>query len=872
MRIAGFITLVTILLFLTGCSQKHLITSKSYRETVDNRLAENEKIAANRKAELFDIFNKNLSLRQTEALKFLFAFMPLNDLADYSGDFFLANADIALESVDNSQWGKTIPEDIFLHYVLPPRVNNENLDSFRIVYKDEIKKRISGLSLTEAALEINHWCHEKVTYQPSDIRTSGPLSTILSARGRCGEESTFTVSALRAAGIPARQVYTPRWAHTDDNHAWVEIWYNDKWYYMGACEPEAQLDHGWFTEPARRAMLIHSKSFGAPYGNENIISCHNYYCEINCLSKYAVTKLLTVKVTDPDGLPVKDAAVEFQLYNYAEFYPLTIINTDTAGICRFETGLGDLLVWARKDDLFSYEKISVGEKDTVRIKLGISHPVSRSETYDLKAPVSRTPLKGLSEELIKKNSERLDKENSIREQYIKSWISPEEAERFAISLDLDTAPVKKVLAAAMGNYKTIKAFLTANAAEGSELALSLLNAISEKDLRDTRAWILEDHIKNIANPFGLDTKSELFTKYILNPRIANEMLTAYRGYLREALTPEFRSNSLKDPSYVVKYVNESIRILNEQNYYRTPLTPTGVFKLKSSDSGSRDIYFVAICRSLGIPSRLEPGSNIPQYYFNSEWKDALLGNEEKREKSKGFLKIFSNDKNPVPEYYTHFTIAKFDRGRYNTLEYDQNKRITDFKDELSLSPGHYMLVTGNRPDDNKVLAGITFFDLAMGEHKALEVKIRRESAPQEFYGKIDIGKLLAWLKKRNVQSGPDFNKGTVIAIIDPEKEPGKHVLNDIPLLKTEFDARGISFIFIFSDSTFNLNKSILKGLPDTSVPVLETDMNKIGQDLQIDGVSTGNLPLLIAADKNGNILFRSSGYRIGIGEQILKKF
>ena len=68
--------------------------------------------------------------------------------------------------------------------------------------------------MREAALEINHWCHEKVSYQPSDMRTSAPMSTILSARGRCGEESTFTVAALRTAGIPARQVYTPRWAHS----------------------------------------------------------------------------------------------------------------------------------------------------------------------------------------------------------------------------------------------------------------------------------------------------------------------------------------------------------------------------------------------------------------------------------------------------------------------------------------------------------------------------------------------------------------------------------------------------------------------------------------------------------------------------------
>jgi len=47
---------------------------------------------------------------------------------------------------------------------------------------------------------------------------------------------------MRAVGIPARQVYTPRWAHTDDNHAWIEVWTGDRWHFMGACEPEAVLD------------------------------------------------------------------------------------------------------------------------------------------------------------------------------------------------------------------------------------------------------------------------------------------------------------------------------------------------------------------------------------------------------------------------------------------------------------------------------------------------------------------------------------------------------------------------------------------------------------------------------------------------------
>ena len=65
-----------------------------------------------------------------------------------------------------------------------------------------------GMSMYECGTRTT-WCHEKVNYKAADGRTSS-LATIV---GRCGEESTFTVTALRSVGIPARQCYTPRWAH-----------------------------------------------------------------------------------------------------------------------------------------------------------------------------------------------------------------------------------------------------------------------------------------------------------------------------------------------------------------------------------------------------------------------------------------------------------------------------------------------------------------------------------------------------------------------------------------------------------------------------------------------------------------------------------
>ncbi len=868
-----YLLITAVIILITGCSDKDIISNNDYRATVEAVFSERQQIASNRKEELFKVFRNELSDQQTEALKFLFAFMPLNDLADYSGEFFLANADVALQSRKETPWGKTIPEEIFLHYVLPCRVNNENLDSFRIVYHGVISDRIRGLDIEQAALEINHWCHEKVAYQPADIRTSAPISTMLSARGRCGEESTFTVAALRTAGIPARQVYTPRWAHTDDNHAWVEIWINGKWYYMGACEPEPILDRGWFTEPARRAMLIHTKSFGAYYGNENVINLNKYFSEINNLSKYAIIKKIFVKVIDRYERPIKDASVEYQLYNYAEFYPLATVPTNDLGISSFETGLGDLLIWARKGDDFNYKKISVDDSDTLVLKLDREARGKSSEDLDLIVPVVRTPVEGPSPEQIENNSKRLNEENLMRQAYIEKWMKPDEAEAFAHRINSDTAVIKELIAKSMGNFKTITSFLLKTPEQERELAISLLGVIAEKDLRDTREGILTDHLRNVIKPSNLNDKKDLFVQYVLNPRVANEMLIAWRGYLIESLPSALVPDAVKDPALIVTYINENIKISGDGNYYNTPLSPKGVHDLKVADSKSRSIYFVAICRSLGIPSRFEPGSNIPQYFFNSSWNDVYFAEEKKPSLKKGYLKLSSSSEtNPVPEYHIHFTIARFENGRYNTLDYDFNRRITDFKEELQLTPGHYMIVTGNRLDDSKILSNISFFDLSENQHLTIDVKLRKDSSAPVILGTVDMNKVMNIYNQSRFSSDKISEKGVVIAWIEPDKEPTKHILNDLPLLKTELDSWGGYFIFLSdSDASEDLFKSEeLKGLPLNSIFGHYNKMDLLRDLMGPNTPSDISFPFIILADKNGYIRFKSSGYSIGIGEQILK--
>ena len=104
-------------------------------------------------------------------------------------------------------------------------------------------------------------------------------------------------------------MYTPRWAHTDDNHAWVEAWADGKWYFLGACEPEPVLNLAWFNAPASRAMLMHTRAFGDYRGPEEVMLRTNNFTEINLIDNYGSTGRIDFKVVDKQGKPVSDARV-----------------------------------------------------------------------------------------------------------------------------------------------------------------------------------------------------------------------------------------------------------------------------------------------------------------------------------------------------------------------------------------------------------------------------------------------------------------------------------------------------------------------------------------------------------------------------------
>ena len=874
-------TLLFTLLVWTSCNnQQHFITDAAYRAEVENDFQ--AKQAALPNGDLFAVFNDQMTPEEREALTFMYAYMPIGDITDYSGDFYLKNIRSSFQARNEMPWGDSIPEDIFRHFVLPVRINNENLDESRMVFFDELKDRVKGLSLYDAVLEVNHWCHEKVIYTPSDGRTSSPLASVKTAYGRCGEESTFTVAALRSVGIPARQVYTPRWAHTDDNHAWVEAWVNGKWYFLGACEPEPVLNLGWFNGPAYRGMLMHTKVFGKYNGPEDVMERTDGYTEINVIDNYAPSAKAVITVTDANGKPVKDALVEFKIYNYAEFNSVARKKTDADGKCSLSAGKGDMLVWASKDGKFGYSKVSFGKDGEVTIALNKKPGDVETIALDIIPPVDGSIPAEVTPEQKEANAKRLLEEDAIRNKYVATFYTEEKAEALAKELGIDPMKTEDFMIGSRGNWMEIEKFLRETPAEKRAQAMALLDVVSAKDLRDTPASVFADHLNNTPA-----VQSEWFNDYIMNPRVANEFLTPYKSFFAANIEPSLAKQAVENPQALVDWVKNNVSINDALNAQRIPIMPMGVWKSRIADKGSRNIFFVAVARSLGIPARIEPVARKIQYFKDNAWVDVDFEAAVQTTAKQG--KVIASYQ-PIkalqdPKYYSHFTIAKvLPNGTLQTLNFERGGNVDMglgdtwsglLKKPLSMDEGNYMLVTGTRMANGSVLAEIEFFNVEADKTTPIQLEMRESKDEIQVIGNFNSEN-----KFKRADNGEETSllattgRGYyIVALLGSRQEPTNHAMRDIAAVKKELEDWGRGIVLLFPDEKGykNFDPKEFGDLPGTITYGLDIDgaiQKEMATAMKLQNANT--LPIFLIADTFNRVVFVSQGYTIGLGEQLMK--
>ena len=861
------LVLAFFVLSMLSCTDKgsHFISDAKQRNDVKKDLE--AKMAELPNGDYFNILNEDMPQNEKEALEFLYAYMFNGDVTDYSGEFYHENVKAAFKAREEMPWGKDIPEREFNHFVMPVRVNNENLDDSRFVFYEELKDRVKDLTLYEAVLEINHWCHEKANYKGSDSRTSSPLATVKTSWGRCGEESTFLVAALRAMCIPARQVYTPRWAHCDDNHAWVEAYVDGEWHFLGACEPEPVLDLGWFNAPASRCLLLHTRVFGRYYGPEEVIDETPNHTEINVVDNYGITSKMTIKVVDEEGNAVPDARVEFKIYNYAEFCGVAVKFTDEKGETWMTAGNGDMMAYASKDGKFGFDEMPFGEKEELVIVLDKESGDEMIIEYNITPPAEKAKMPKVTAEMRAENDRRFAYEDSIRNAYIATF-----------PRDIKDKEVLALVEKSWGNYQTILDFIAYAEDNGKrQIALNLLKEISDKDLRDVTMDVLVDNLD-----YTVEGEGAIYNAYILNPRVSNEMIKPYKkelsSYFNAEQAEKFRNNPQELVEWIVENIttNDNIRIL---------MLPTSVIKSMVTDYRSRGIFFVSMARSLGIASRIDPVTGKVQYIKDNNWIDVNFEEEvvEAVPTRQGTLmaKYVPSGALTDLRYYTHFSIKKFNGKRFELLAYDAKDPGMDFGEQystlfengLALDPGYYVLTTGTRLSDGSVLARTTFFNIESDKTTNIDLIMREPEKGLRIIGNFNSENVYVPVGETEAKSllattGRGFY---VLGLLDGGSEPTTHDMLDIAAVKDQLDKWGRSFVFLFQNEEHkkNFEKKNFQGLPENHTFGIEdgTMLKEIVANMRLQ---SDNLPIFIVANTQNEIVFISQGYTIGLGEQLMK--
>lgn len=849
-------------LSLTANAQGQFISDTNYRNTVENIFKERVKTVGKT---FYNTQKEKLTADEQEALKFLYAYMPLADVTDYPTSFFADNVRMSFKAREEMPWGKNVPELLFRHFVVPIRVNNEALDNARSVFYNELKDRIKGMSMMDAIIEVNHWCHEKVTYQPSDARTSAPLATLKTATGRCGEESTFAVAALRAVGIPARQVYTPRWAHTDDNHAWVEAWADGKWYFLGACEPEPVLNLGWFNAPASRAMLMHTRAFGDYNGPEEVMLRTSNFTEINLTSNYAPIAPVDFYVKDSEGKPVENARVEFKIYNYAEFFTAVTKYTDAKGHTSLSAGIGDLVVWASKDGKYAYQKVSFGKEKEATLILGEGNKnTDGKHTYlDLVPPKEDPQLPYVSDEMHKENQRRFALEDSIRKAYTATFPTMEEAKRI-------NERGAEYIFKSRGNKKTIVDFINRHS-DNEDRVMGILATLSDKDLRDITTEILEDSYNATTDQ--------------LSPRVEDELITIpFKQYFEKAFNKKTADAFRADPMKLVEWIKKNIRLNPDKKALRIAQTPVGVMKSKITDERSRDIFFVDVARSLGIEAQKDAVTGKIQYKKNGEWQDVKFDNTADNTSTAASLGTIMLTYEPTklldnPKYYSHFTISRIENGTAHLLNFEEGQAdmgngttwSNTFKNGYKLDAGTYMLTTGTRLASGSVLASNRIFEIVKGQTTTLPLEIRQNTNEVSVIGSFNSESLVTKDGKEVSLLSQTGRGYYVVGILGVGQEPTNHALHDIEKMKEAFEAWGRPVVLLFESEAdaAKFNHDEFPGLPSTVQFALDKDgsvRKQIAREMKL--MNEKQMPMFIIADTFNRVVFVSQGYTIGLGEQM----
>lgn len=792
----------------------------------------------------------DLSPGLRQAMEFLLGHLPASDLDCYPFELFLDFAGHALFLRENDSVCGALDWELFAHYVLFPRVNDEDLSPHRALFYQALSPRLAGIEDEQArVLAVNRWCHEYASYQAQDERTASPLTVFRCGSGRCGELSAFLVAALRSVGIPARQVYVPRWSHCDDNHAWVEALCGGEWRFFGGCEPEPVADRGWFNTAASRAMLVHSRLFGKgeshlhgqPLGREGIVTWYNQ------TARYAPVREYLLRAVTEDGVPAAGARLELQVLNEGSFHTIAVLTADAQGRARVRLGDGSLHVLAVWNGLTAEGGCVDG---TVTLTLRRPRREDSGWTdFQFSAPAaSEHRPAALTPE---QKRERAETHASGDARRVRRAAGYYDGTRAAAVPDC-----AGLLRSARGNFDELFRFLGGG---DSPARVRLVRTLADKDLRDVTAEILEDHLENLPSRRE-DVPEEIYWRYTACPRIALEPLSSWRGGLKKALGTV--DNPEEPDHWLAGILPEAAG--GGDCYDRLYWTVTAGLEAGRCDQKSRELLLIAALRTLGVPARLRPLDGAPELWRNGAFH--ALSPEET-----GQLRLVWEGEAP-PQYRQNWTLSRRGREGWQLL-FLPDEGWAGGERTLELPVGYYRLITAVRLPNGNQLGTRRDFPVGLGQSMCCRLSLRSCPLPELLRSQAMPAAPAVALDGTKVSDLFRLNgRPTLLLWLEEGREPTEHLLNELAARRDELNGMDVNVVFLLRSGD-SVNQSTLAGVlarwPGVRVLLDDWayDLEDTARRLTCDPDAA---PLSVVCDGMGRAVFGDSGYRVGLGELLVR--
>ncbi|MBU4486753.1 MAG: transglutaminase-like domain-containing protein, partial [Candidatus Delongbacteria bacterium] len=652
---------------------------------------------------LLELYSQN---ENGEYIKFILDNSSPNDLAVLTPEYIKKNIELALKTKE-FQYSKLYDENIFRHFVLPLRITQEPFEDWRERFYKELSPIVKDVSdIEEAAILVNIWTEEQMTYKPTHGKDQAPLTTIKRGYGRCEEMMIIYMAAARSVGVPVRSAGAPLWSFTDSNHAWVEVWTPTGWKYLGAGESSDQLNKTWFTKTTERASIITSMAFGL-YNGEDVIEQKNNSTEISTI-KYYTDKWdkCTINIDDENGQPVENAKVIFYAVSWGGILPMQELQSDKNGQVNIPLGKGAIFMSAyEKEKGFGYSMFDTleGTKD-IRIEIKKNNKIKNTDLIFKFQIVSndndqKKELKKYFEgkfDLMKeraslKRSERFNnfKKTADFANYFLKSRSFEDNDKF-YSMQKEFLNKCDILGGNADAFnKAFKSLVDESASAQRKKYCILTDIIQNWDIKELCEIPDSVAIRNLVDifyegkqKFKKVVPDTVFVQNVITPTwtggqvVQNGWQKEFYEMIKCMRTPNIKSTVTDIISWVDSKVSVDSNFVFY--YYSCPLNPIEIINMNSIPDYYRLKLIDSALKILGIPTRWKGQLE----YYNGKKFVVLEKEDSKKEETikekKLRLSLYADGKKLKAEPWNNFLMSEFGDGELNYYYFDGKNDSLDY--------------------------------------------------------------------------------------------------------------------------------------------------------------------------------------------------